>query len=96
MENVDAEVMGRLCPDYFVNVGTGVDIKIKELAVMIKEIVGFKGEIKHDLSKPDGTPRKLLDVSKINQLGWKAKTSLEEGIKKTYNDYLYNYRIYKQ
>jgi GDP-L-fucose synthase len=87
MENVDAEVMGRLCPDYFVNVGTGVDIKIKELAVMIKEIVGFKGDIKHDLSKPDGTPRKLLDVSKINQLGWKAKTSLEEGILKTYEEY---------
>jgi GDP-L-fucose synthase len=90
MENVDAEVMGRLCPDYFVNVGTGVDIKIKELAIMIKEIVGFKGEIKHDLSKPDGTPRKLLDVSKIKYLGWKPKISLEEGIKKTYNDYLHN------
>jgi GDP-L-fucose synthase len=58
--------------------------------------VGFKGEIKHDLSKPDGTPRKLLDVSKIKHLGWKSKISLEEGIKKTYNDYLYNYRIYKK
>jgi GDP-L-fucose synthase len=87
MENIDAEFMGRLCPDYFVNVGTGVDIKIKELAIMIKEIVGFKGDIKHDLSKPDGTLRKLLDVSKINQLGWKAKTSLEEGILKTYEEY---------
>ena len=54
---------------------------------MIKEIVGFKGEIKHDLSKPDGTLRKLLDVSKINQLGWKAKTSLEEGVRKVYYDY---------
>jgi len=74
--------------DYFVNVGTEKDIKIKDLAILIKDIVGFKGEIKHDLTKPDGTPRKLLDVSKINQLGWKAKTSLEEGIKKTYNDYL--------
>jgi len=84
MENVDAEVMGRLCPDYFVNVGTGVDIKIKELAIMIKEIVGFKGDIKHDLSKPDGTPRKLLDVSKVKQLGWEPKIGLEEGIKKVY------------
>ena len=69
-------------PDYFLNVGTGLDIKIKELAVMIKEIVGFKGDIKHDLSKPDGTPRKLLDVSKVKQLGWKAKINLKEGIKK--------------
>jgi GDP-L-fucose synthase len=88
MENVDAEVMGRLCPDYFVNVGTGVDIKIKELAIMIKEIVGFKGDIKHDLSKPDGTPRKLLDVSKVKQLGWEAKINLKDGIKKVYDGYI--------
>jgi GDP-L-fucose synthase len=87
MENVEAEVMGRLCPDYFVNVGTGVDIKIKELAIMIKEIVGFKDDIIHDLSKPDGTPRKLLDVSKVKQLGWKPKIGLEEGIKKVYEEY---------
>jgi len=87
MENIDAEVMGRLCPDYFLNVGTGLDIKIKELAIMIKEIVGFKGDIKHDLSKPDGTPRKLLDVSKIKELRWKPKIGLEEGIKKVYEEY---------
>jgi len=74
--------------DYFVNVGTGEDIKIKDLAILIKDIIGFKGEIMHDLTKPDGTPRKLLDVSKINQLGWKAKTSLEEGILKTYEEYV--------
>jgi GDP-L-fucose synthase len=55
---------------------------------LIKDIVGFKGEIKHDLSKPDGTPRKLLDVSKIKELGWKPKTSLEEGILKTYEEYV--------
>lgn len=73
--------------DYFVNVGTGKDIKIKDLAILIKNIVGFKGEIMYDLTKPDGTPRKLLDVSKINQLGWKAKTRLEEGILKTYEEY---------
>jgi GDP-L-fucose synthase len=75
-------------PDYFLNVGTGLDIKIKELAVMIKEIVGFKGDIKHDLSKPDGTPRKLLDVSKVKQLGWKAKINLKDGIKKVYDGYI--------
>ncbi len=87
MENVDAEDMRKLCPDYFVNVGTGEDLKIKELAMMIKDIVGFKGDIIHDLSKPDGTPRKLLDVSKIKELGWKPKVSLEEGIRKTYEWY---------
>jgi GDP-L-fucose synthase len=90
MENVDAWDMAKLCPDYFVNVGTGTDIKIKDLAIMIKEIVGFKGEIKHDLSKPDGTPKKLLDVSKIKQLGWEPKISLEEGIKKVYEEYIKN------
>jgi len=87
MENIDAEVMGRLCPHYFLNVGTGLDIKIKELAIIIKEIVGFKGYIKHDLNKPYGTLRKLLDVSKVKQLGWKAKTILEEGIRKVYGWY---------
>jgi len=70
--------------DYFVNVGTGEDLKIKDLAMMIKEIVGFKGDILHDLTKPDGTPRKLLDISKIKELGWKPKVSLEEGIRRTY------------
>jgi len=54
---------------------------------MIKDIVGFKGEIKHDLTKPDGTPKKLLDVSKIKQLGWEAKVSLEEGLRRTYEGY---------
>jgi len=88
MENINAPDMAKLCNDYFVNVGTGKDIKIKDLAILIKDIVGFKGEIIHDLTKPDGTPRKLLDVSKINQLGWKAKTSLEDGILKTYEEYI--------
>jgi GDP-L-fucose synthase len=71
----------------FVNIGTGEDIKIKDLAVLIEEIVGFEGEIKYDLSKPDGTPRKLLDVNKIKSLGWKAKISLKEGIIQTYDWY---------
>jgi GDP-L-fucose synthase len=72
------------------NVGTGKDISIKELASLISRVVGFKGEISWDKSKPDGTPRKLLDVTKINQLGWAAKISLEEGIMQTYAWYLAN------
>uniref|UniRef100_A0A7V4KEX6 GDP-L-fucose synthase n=1 Tax=Fervidobacterium pennivorans TaxID=93466 RepID=A0A7V4KEX6_FERPE len=88
MENVDAEQMKKISPDYFVNVGTGEDIKLNDLANMIKDIVGFKGEIEHDLSKPDGTPRKLLDVSKINELGWRAKMEIKEGIQHVYQTYL--------
>lgn len=66
-----------------VNIGTGEDVSIKTLATTIKEIVSFEGELVFDTTKPDGTPRKLLDVSKINKLGWKHKTKLEEGIIKT-------------
>lgn len=72
----------------FVNVGTGEDIKIKELASLIQKIVKYEGELKYDLSKPDGTPRKLLDVSRLKSLGWQSKTSLEEGIRNTYDWYL--------
>lgn len=68
-----------------VNIGTGEDISIKELAETIMKIVGFEGNLIFDASKPDGAPRKLLDVSKINNLGWKHKTNLEEGIQKTLN-----------
>ncbi|MCL5261066.1 MAG: GDP-L-fucose synthase [Gammaproteobacteria bacterium] len=71
-----------------INVGTGEDISIIELAALIKKVVGFKGKITHDLSKPDGTPRKLLDVTKINNLGWKYKTSLEAGIRQVYKWFL--------
>lgn len=71
-----------------VNVGTGEDISIANLAKMIKEIVGYEGEIVKDLSKPDGTPRKLLDVSLLHSTGWKHKTSLEEGISKVYKWYI--------
>ena len=66
-----------------INIGSGKDISISELAELLKEFTGFNGEIIYDSSKPDGTPRKLLDVSKINKLGWTAETSLKEGIKKT-------------
>jgi len=69
-----------------VNIGVGEDISILDLAKMIKKIVGFEGDIKLDLGKPDGTPRKLMDVSKLNGLGWKARINLEEGIKSVYNE----------
>jgi GDP-L-fucose synthase len=65
-----------------VNIGTGEDISLKELALLIKDIVGFDGNILFDESKPDGTPRKLLDVSKLKELGWIYKTNLREGIEK--------------
>jgi len=73
------------------NIGTGEDLTIAELAELIKNIVGFEGEIVYDTSKPDGTPRKLLDVTRIHNLGWKHRTSLEEGIKKAYEWFLENY-----
>lgn len=69
-----------------VNIGVGEDISILDLAILVKKIVGFEGEILTDTSKPDGTPRKLMDVSKLNGFGWKAKTSLEEGIQKVYDE----------
>ena len=71
-----------------VNIGTGVDITIKDLALTIKEVVDFKGDIYFNTDMPDGTPRKLLDVSKLKDLGWKYKTTLREGIEKTYKDYV--------
>lgn len=67
-----------------VNIGTGIDVTILELAQMVKQVTGFNGEIVLDLSKPDGTPRKLMDVSKINQFGWKARIDLYEGISMVY------------
>jgi GDP-L-fucose synthase len=71
-----------------VNVGSGVDLSIGELANEISSIIGYEGQISWDSSKPDGTPQKLLDVSKLRSLGWKASTSLQEGIKKAYADFL--------
>jgi GDP-L-fucose synthase len=70
-----------------INIGVGEDLTIKELAAMIREITGFKGSIVFDASKPDGTPRKLMNVSKLNALGWKASISLKEGIKAVYHDH---------
>jgi GDP-L-fucose synthase len=74
-----------------VNIGWGEDISIKDLALLIKDIVGFTGEIKHDLSKPDGTPRKLMDVSKLAGLGWKASIHLRDGITQVYHDFTKTY-----
>lgn len=71
-----------------VNMGTGKDLSIGELAQIVKEVVGYEGKIVNDLSKPDGTPRKLLDVSRLEATGWKYKTELRDGIKKVYNWYL--------
>ena len=73
-----------------INVGTGVDCSIKELALSIAEITGYKGKVVFDTSKPDGTPRKLLDVSKLKALGFEAQISLKEGLKLTYDWYLAN------
>ena len=72
----------------WVNVGTGEEISIKELAQLVKDTVGYTGTLRFDTTKPDGTPRKLLDVSKLNALGFKAKTSLKEGLKIVYQDFV--------
>ncbi|MCF8383436.1 MAG: GDP-L-fucose synthase [Chlorobium sp.] len=70
-----------------INIGTGEDISIRELVILIQDIVGFRGQVCFDDSKPDGTPRKLLDVSKLESLGWKYTISLQEGVSKVYNEY---------
>jgi len=85
MENKNASDLGE-----FVNVGTGKDCSIKELSQMIGKIVGFTGTVKWDSSKPNGTPRKLLDVSQLESLGWKSTTTLSEGIQKAYSWFLNN------
>ena len=72
----------------FVNIGVGEDLSIHELANLTKEVIGFEGNLQFDTSKPDGTPRKLMDVSKLKALGWSAKTSLKQGIKLAYQDFL--------
>ena len=83
MEKFNASDIGE-----FVNIGVGKDIMIKELADLIKDIVGYNGKIVYDLSKPDGTPQKLLDVAKLHKLGWKEQISFKEGIRHTYEWYV--------
>ncbi len=81
--------------EQLVNIGTGEDLSIADLAKLIKDIVGFKGKIVFDSTKPDGTPRKLMDVTKLHNLGWKHKTDLPEGIKLAYKNFLENQLIRK-
>ena len=84
-------LMGNYSDGEIVNIGVGEDLSIKDLAELVKNVVGFEGEIEYDTSKPDGTPRKLVDVSKITSLGWQAKIPLRNGIQQTYNWFLENY-----
>ena len=79
-----------------INAGTGKDLSIKELAETVQNVVGYEGKIDWDFSKPDGTPRKLMDVSRINELGWKAEIGLEEGIRDTYRWFLENLETIKE
>lgn len=88
MENVDS-----LEINDFINIGTGKEVSVFELANLIKQTTGFEGEIIFDHTKPDGTARKLMDISKITALGWSAKISLKDGLKSTYNDFLSNKNI---
>ncbi|MBI5633939.1 MAG: GDP-L-fucose synthase [Nitrospirae bacterium] len=85
MERYDAEQIGE-----FVNIGMGSDLSIKELAEMVRRVAGFEGAIVWDKTRPDGTPRKLLDIARLKALGWEPKTTLEEGIRTTYEWYLKN------
>ena len=83
-------------PEYLYNIGSGKDISIKQLAEIIQNVVGHKGDIIWDNSKPDGTPRKLLDVSKMKALGWHYSTNLKEGVEKTYQWFQENIKVLKQ
>jgi GDP-L-fucose synthase len=74
----------------FVNLGTGEDVTIRELAETVRDVVGFSGNLSFDPSKPDGTPRKLQDMSRMHSLGWRHKVSLADGLRKTYRWYLEN------
>ncbi len=88
MENLSAQDIGEL-----INIGTGEDCTIRELAELIKKVVKFNGAIEFDTTKPDGTPRKLMDISRLHRLGWYHKTSLHEGLVKTYEDFFANSSI---
>lgn len=90
MENKDAKDIGE-----FINIGSGFDMPISQIIELIKETVGYKGKLVYDKTKPDGTMLKLMDDSKINQLGWKAKTELKDGLKIAYNDFLNKFKDIK-
>ena len=81
-------LMCNYCDPAIVNVGTGIDISIRELVELLKDVVGYEGIVRFDPSKPDGTPRKLLDVTKLKTLGWRPKTALDDGLRTTYRWFL--------
>ncbi len=83
MERCDAKDVGE-----FVNIGVGEDLSIREIAETVAEVVGYRGSFRYDTTKPDGTPRKLLDVSRLTSLGWRARTGLREGLEQAYQDFL--------
>lgn len=87
MEKAEAKTLYDEMQQTHINIGTGIDLTIKELAETVKEAVGFNGQIEWDISKPDGTPKKQLDVSLLNKLNWKARILLNEGIKTVYQKY---------
>jgi GDP-L-fucose synthase len=81
-------VMQNYSDDEIINIGTGTEVTIKELAKLIQKTTEYQGELRFDSTKPDGTPRKLLDVTKLRELGWRHSTELEEGLKTAYQDFL--------
>ncbi|MBD2699691.1 GDP-L-fucose synthase [Spirosoma sp. BT702] len=87
-------LMQHYSDESFVNIGTGEDVTIRELAELVKETIGFEGELRWNTEKPDGTPRKLMDVSRLHSMGWKHTTELKEGIEQTYQDFLANEVLY--
>lgn len=89
-------LMERYSGEDFVNVGVGEDVTIRELAELIRETVGYEGDITQDLTKPDGTPRKLMDVSRLSALGWKAKIGLADGVSETYRWFLANQSLFRR
>ncbi|MDP4176546.1 MAG: GDP-L-fucose synthase [Bacteroidota bacterium] len=91
MQNVDAKDLYDKGISH-INIGTGEDLTISELVGIIADVIGFKGKIEYNSSKPDGTPRKLMDISRLHSLGWHHKTNLQEGIKKAYDWFLENYK----
>ncbi len=86
--NTPEDELHQAAPGGLLNIGVGEDIEIRELAALVAHIVGYEGEIEHDLSKPDGTPRKLVDVRRLKALGWEAEVSLQDGVERTYRWFL--------
>ncbi|MBV6510889.1 MAG: GDP-L-fucose synthase [Ignavibacteriaceae bacterium] len=95
LENVDAKDIYEKEISH-INIGTGLDVTISALAELVKDTIGYKGKIIYDATKPDGTPRKLMDSSRLHELGWESSVSLEEGIRKTYNWFLENIETIKR